>query len=254
VLRVVTLNTWKCDGDYRARLPRMADGLRALDADLICLQEVFACAAPAADTAAWLAEALGMQAVAMPARHRPRAFEGPPVPSSSGLAILARTALPAAERIPLPSDPRDGERIAQAVRLETALGPLRVANLHLTHLRDGADLRRRQLEHLLAWAEDAPGAAPLVLAGDFNATPDAPELAPLRGHRAADWGPDDPDRFPGTVPLGVPGRTPRPVDHVVLLHGAPAFAIRSRQRVLDRADVAGGYASDHAGVLVEIGA
>ncbi|MEE4381425.1 MAG: endonuclease/exonuclease/phosphatase family protein [Pseudomonadales bacterium] len=252
MLRVATLNTWKCEGDYRARLQRMADGLRALDADLLCLQEVFACAAPAADTAVWLAEALGMHAVATPARHGPRAFEGSPVPSSSGLAILARAALPEAERIPLPSDPRDGERIAQAVRLETALGPLRVANLHLTHLRDAAGLRRRQLEHLLAQAEDPAGAVPLLLAGDFNATPDASELALLRAHPAADWGPDDPDRFPGTVPLGVPGRTPRAVDHVVLLRGAPAFSIRSRQRVLDLAD-GGGYASDHAGVLVEIG-
>ena len=62
MLRVVTLNTWKCEGDYRARLPRMAAGLRALDADLVCLQEVFACAAPSADTAAWLADALGLSA------------------------------------------------------------------------------------------------------------------------------------------------------------------------------------------------
>lgn len=254
MLRVVTLNTWKCEGDYRARLPRMAEGLRALDADLICLQEVFACAAPKADTAAWLGEALGMHAVATPARHGPRAFEGGTVPSSSGLAILARTALPEAARLALPSDPRDGERIAQVVRLETALGPLRVANLHLTHLRDGAALRQRQLEHLLEAEEDPTGALPLVLAGDFNAAPDAPELAPLRAHPAADWGPDDPGRFPGTVPLGVPGRTPRPVDHVVLLHGAPGFVIRRRRRVLDRAAHAGGYASDHAGVLVEIGA
>ena len=253
MLRVVTLNTWKCEGDYRARLPRMADGLRALDADLLCLQEVFACAAPAADTAAWLAEALGMHAVATPARHGPRPFEGGPVPSSSGLAMLARTALPEPERIPLPSDARDGERIAQAVRLETARGPLRVANLHLTHLRDGAALRQRQLEHLLTRAEDPTGALPLVLAGDFNATPGAPELAPLRAHPAGDWGPEDPDRVLGTVPLGMPGRPPRPVDHVVLLHGAPALRIRRRRRVLDAADGAGGYASDHAGVLVDIG-
>jgi endonuclease/exonuclease/phosphatase family metal-dependent hydrolase len=253
VLRVVTLNTWKCEGDYRARLPRMAAGLRALDADLVCLQEVFACAAPSADTAAWLADALGLHAVATPARHGPRAFEGGPVSSTSGLAILAREPLPEAERLPLPSDPRDGERIAQAVRLETSVGPVRLVNLHLTHLRDGAALRRRQLEHLLACVEDPAGALPLLLAGDFNATLDAAELAPLRRHPAADWGPDEPEGFPGTVPLGVPGRTPRAVDHVVLLHGGPALAIRRRRRVLDDPDETGGYPSDHAGVLVELG-
>lgn len=38
-MRVATLNTWGMRGDWRARLPVLRDGLRAVDADIVTLQE-----------------------------------------------------------------------------------------------------------------------------------------------------------------------------------------------------------------------
>jgi endonuclease/exonuclease/phosphatase family metal-dependent hydrolase len=38
-MRLVTLNTWGMRGDWTTRLPVLQDGLRALDADVILLQE-----------------------------------------------------------------------------------------------------------------------------------------------------------------------------------------------------------------------
>jgi endonuclease/exonuclease/phosphatase family metal-dependent hydrolase len=51
-MRIVSLNTWKKEGDYSRRLPLMRDGLAAMAPDVVCLQECFF--ADGFDTAAWL--------------------------------------------------------------------------------------------------------------------------------------------------------------------------------------------------------
>ena len=38
-MRLVSLNTWKAEGDYPKRVRAMADGLASLSADVIALQE-----------------------------------------------------------------------------------------------------------------------------------------------------------------------------------------------------------------------
>ena len=65
-MRIVTLNTWKNEGDYARRLPLMRDGLAALSPDVVCLQECFV--ADGFDTAAFLAAELGLHLYAAPAR------------------------------------------------------------------------------------------------------------------------------------------------------------------------------------------
>ena len=40
-MRIVTLNTWKNEGEYERRLDLMAVGLGDLRADVVCLQECF---------------------------------------------------------------------------------------------------------------------------------------------------------------------------------------------------------------------
>ena len=255
---IVTLNTWKGDGDYAARLPLMAEGLAALDADVVCLQECFAAwpgsgADPAAgdgslaDTAAELARRLDLRLFHAPARWKPRVFRGAPRPSTSGLAVLTRLAAGPMEVLQLPSDPRDGERIAQGLEVRTARARLRIVNLHLTHLRDAAALRAEQLAAVLArWGGDGTAT---VLAGDFNATFDDVALAPLRSRDDLDVGPAPPAFWPGTLV----DRPERAIDHVLLLRGDGAgLAIAARRPVLDRPDAAGVHPSDHAGVLVEL--
>ena len=71
-MRIVTLNTWKNEGEYERRLDLMAVGLGDLRADVVCLQECFV--GGGSDTAARLAAALGMRAYPAPARRKLRAW------------------------------------------------------------------------------------------------------------------------------------------------------------------------------------
>lgn len=253
MLRVVTLNTWKCDGDYAARLAAMQRGLAALAPDVICLQECFAAqgspgAEATADTARTLSQALGMHCVQVAAREKTRCFLGAPVASTSGLAILARVPTESPETLTLPSDPADGERIAQAVTLAWGAGRLAVVNLHLTHLRNDA-LRAAQLSAVLArWSPDT---RPLIIAGDFNGAFEDDAFAALRAHPGLDVGPTPPTAWPGTR-IARPGRPA--IDHVFLLRSGSEHEPRivERANALEDIDPGGVHASDHAAVVVDL--
>jgi endonuclease/exonuclease/phosphatase family metal-dependent hydrolase len=238
-LRIVTLNTWKNDGDYGRRLPLMRDGLAALAPDVICLQECFA--AGRADTAAWLADALGLELHAAPARAKPRWHEGRACPSTSGLAILVRGAA-ASARHPLPGHPADGERIAQRLDLVREDRPLRILNLHLTHLRDAPGLRARQLAEALDWAR-ADLAGGLVVAGDLNATATDPALAPLALAPR-------PATLQGAR-VGSEIAQAMAIDHCALVRAGP-WREGEALRGCDTPDPEGWFPSDHAAIGVTL--
>ena len=69
--------------------------------------------------------------------------------------------------VALPSDDRDGDRVAQIAHIDWEGGAI-IANLHLTHLRDAGELRRRQLETLLAHESMQDAERHAILCGDFN--------------------------------------------------------------------------------------
>ena len=239
-MRIVTLNTWKNEGDYTRRLELMARGLADLEPDVICLQECFI--GGGRDTASFLADTMGLCVYPRPARAKARRMDGRSIHSTSGLAMLSRARPISEDAIALPSDPRDGERIAQRADLAAGPGRLRILNLHLTHLADAAELRRRQLQAALQWAEtDASG--PIVVAGDLNARRGDPELAPLAEAL--------PRRQGDTVRRGAAGPPVSAIDHCVLLP-TDALAVTRSQVVLDASEDATCFVSDHAGVLLEI--
>ena len=159
-MRLVTLNTWKGDGAYAGRMDRMAEGLAELAPDVVALQEVLLAPALGCDTAAFLADALGLPAVTLPLRRKRRVVEGRAADSWSGLAVLSRRPILSHRTIPLPDDPRDGERAALAVELDLDGIRVTVVTLHLTHLADGDALRRRQWDAIAAATaeiRDRPG-------------------------------------------------------------------------------------------------
>lgn len=247
---VVTLNTWKNDGDYPRRLPLMRDGLAAMAPDVVCLQECFAAQEGedgGEDTAAWLAGELGMTLHAAPSRGKPRRHGGAEVFSTSGLAILARATDGVCERLELVSDPADGERIGQRLDLVVKGRPLRVLNLHLTHLRGAGALRGQQLRQALDWALEGlaeNALAGLVVAGDLNATADDPALAPLGL-----------EPRPGTLHGARTGeRTPRAaaIDHCMLLRPGGWREV-GLLRGCETPDAEGWFPSDHAAVGVGLG-
>ncbi len=178
-MRIVTLNTWKCDGAYRARLQLMAQGLAALAPDIVLLQEVFASDDGTWDTAAFLASALSMTATHARARHKPRQVEGRLGPSSSGMAVLSRQPPLAHHVLPLPNDAADGERIAQLLRVPGGADGLWLLNLHLIHLPGASALRGQQLQAGLAALHTHAPQTPGLIAGDFNSTPESDEFRQL---------------------------------------------------------------------------
>ncbi len=243
-MRIVTLNTWKNEGDYTRRLGLMARGLQALSPDIVCLQECFA--AQGIDTACTLGTALGLFVLAQPARSKLRPHEGRPTLSTSGLAILSRWAPVDEARLVLASAPADGERIAQRLDIGPPAGPLRVLNLHLTHLRgpEADSLRRRQLEDALAWAGEGAEHG-LVAAGDLNAGARDPALQALGEALAHDL----PPTLLGPRDTSTGGR--QAIDHAVLARPG-GWRVAARARVLDGVDSEGWRASDHAGVMLDL--
>ncbi len=244
MIRVATLNCWKDEGDIRARLPLIARGLANLRADVICLQEVFASADMCVGR--YLARELGLSMAAHPARAKVR--NG--APSTSGLAMLTSWSIQTAEALELPAHAADGQRLAQLVALNSPHGRFGVLNLHLSHLRDeaGAEIRARQLNVAADWARRAD-LAPLIVAGDFNAGADSPELREFVRRHDPDFGPDDAALARSTLRH----RTGASVDHVALVAGATCWRLSAREVVLTEVDpVAGAWPSDHFGVLATL--
>lgn len=270
-LRILTLNTWKQAGDYPLRLAVMRRGLSALSPDLVLLQEAFRTEEPhpeAADTAAALAAACGLESHPAPGRFKQRPWAGRPVLSSSGLAVLSRPGCWVARAdVELPSSPAGGDRRLQLGRWAgdsdgNGTGLL-VGNLHLSHRADETALRARQLAVALEALARGIAAAdtPALLGGDFNAPPDHPSLEPL-AHGLARYGLTGAPcrsggRFPPTHPQPArPDRAGRAIDQLWWLAsagGSRALPVCTTRRVLDRPDSATGvYPSDHAGLLLDL--
>ncbi|MGH7946159.1 MAG: endonuclease/exonuclease/phosphatase family protein, partial [Opitutaceae bacterium] len=135
-LRIVTLNTWKNEGDHPARVRAMGEGLRALQPDIVLLQEVFRTGDGVVDTGRSLAGALGLALAHAPARAKTRRWAGREVSSEAGLAVLARGEIGRRDRLSLPSDERGGERIALFADVTCEGGAKAfVCCTHLSHLR-----------------------------------------------------------------------------------------------------------------------
>jgi endonuclease/exonuclease/phosphatase family metal-dependent hydrolase len=176
-LVVMTLNTWKGDGAYGARLRLMAEEVGRLDPDILLLQECFAAPELGHDTAAALAGATGSHSASWPGRRKIRLCEDAEALSTSGLAVLSRHPIRRSWTMQLPSDPRDGERAALLAEIDHPAGTILAVCLHLTHLADAQALRRRQFESIM---EELAGVSPatlVIVGGDFNAAADAEEFA-----------------------------------------------------------------------------
>lgn len=240
-MRVITLNLWKNEGDLPARLQMVAAECLRLKPDIICLQEVYADAE--FDAGAWLAQALGLSLTSVPARMKQRSG----VLSSSGLALLSSLPLLSQESIDLPTSPADGGRKALFGAFQTGLGPVRIVSLHLSHLNtdEGDLLRQAQLSSIWSWVREG-WEHPIILAGDFNATIDAPCLSWLRTQAP----------FAGTESF-LPSATSfrdRPnalIDHVVLAGRNRVHLSHAALCFKDMEAETGRVASDHFGIVAD---
>lgn len=239
-LTVVTLNIWHDQGDWPRRLSVILDTLRTLHPDVICLQEVLQ-KEGLPNQSATIADSLGY-------RHTFSSVDGPERPKRYGNAILYRHPLAASGVRKL--EPLDDYRTAAYARVEVAGRPLDVYCTHLHHTAEGGAIRATQLGDLLDFVDETRGASPVLLAGDFNAPPDAAELRLLGGTFADAYAETHPEQVGVLVTTlnTALGHTPRRIDY---LFYERALALRPLDtRILFAAPTADGtWASDHFGVV-----
>jgi endonuclease/exonuclease/phosphatase family metal-dependent hydrolase len=241
-LTAVTLNLWHDQHDWPARRAVIVDTLRALRPDVILLQEVLE-KEGLPNQAQQLADSLGY------------AFTFASVdpvggPKRYGNAILSRLPIEATSELKLP--PLDDWRVAAHARLALADGRALDAYVtHLHHTAEGAEIRAEQVAGLLAYIDTTRATtadACVLLGGDFNAQPDAPELAPVFARFADALAFVHPDlELPESATFGpATGTTPLRIDYLFSEPGRlrPAAA----RIVLGAPNSAGVWGSDHCGV------
>jgi endonuclease/exonuclease/phosphatase family metal-dependent hydrolase len=236
-LTVMTYNIHQGrDTDGVLDLDRIADVIRAQNADLVALQEVgrhWSADSAFRDQAADLGRLLSVEFVFGANLDR-----DPPEPGAPrrqyGTAILSSWPVLESRNILLPRTSAENEQRGLLV-LDVELDGARF-RLHNAHLGVSAPDRELQVAAMLAEVDKAT--APHAVVGDFNAPPTAPELAPLFERLRDAWtlaGDGDGFTFPATDPAAR-------IDYVLV----PA------QVGVSAAHVPAELASDHRPLVAEL--
>ncbi len=214
-------------------LARVAAEIRLSGADVVGLQEVdrhFDARSGFADQPAQLAQMLDMQLAYAPNVDLEPSAPGAPR-RQYGTAILSRFPIVSVRHTLLPSAADEQRGLLEAV-LDVGGTAVRFMTTHLDVV--SADVRLRQAGTVAAAV--ARSAEPVVLTGDLNATPDAPEVTTLTALLA--------DTHPGgggfTIPSDVPAAR---IDYVLSALGGtctvPATEVSDHRPVLATVAVPG---------------
>lgn len=177
-VRLLTWNIlWRFDR-WRERAPLILETLKAVDADILALQEVWDDGE--ANQAAHLSGELSLH----------YAYE-PVCPIDGvtfGMAILAKWPIARREAIALPSvSSGDGNRDCRAMfaEIEGPRGPIGVFCTHLSWRPEESHVRQEQVRALAQFVADVAGPGfPPVVCGDFNAVPTSDEIRMMTGEAA----------------------------------------------------------------------
>lgn len=238
-LRVMTYNIQSGHGNLEAT----ATAIRAASADVVALQEVdvhWAERSGFADQAAFLGERLRMHVLFAPIYRLPADSAGQP-PREFGVALLSRfpivtwrndTLTRLSTQVPNPV-PAPAPGLLEAT-LDVQGTRVRVWNTHLDY-RGDPRVRRQQVSEMVA--DIGAADVPTIVFGDLNATPTAPELAPLFARLHDAWSPAFGSGF--TYPADSASKR---IDYVLV---SSRFAVRA-------ATVPDIQASDHRPVIVDL--
>lgn len=238
---LVSLNLYHDKDDWPKRRVQIVRTLKELQPDVITLQEVLQHRS-LQNQARWLASELGYEWYFI---------SGDPVgsPSRYGNAVLTRH--PVTRRGMRLLQPLDDSRTVGFVRIDLQGSPLNVYVTHLHWTDAGAAIRARQVADLMAYMDATSGGIRSLVAGDFNAVADAPELASLRRDFVDTYGSLHPvaDTVSSST-LNLKYFAPRRIDHVFFQRNL--FQPLVSEIVFDRPDAAGTWASDHFGLYAEL--
>ncbi len=251
-LRVVSLNMlhgFPRFDDLQERLDSIAGEINTLQADIVLLQEV-PWTVKTGYAAAYLAERTGMNYVYLRANGNRWTilFE-------EGEAILSRYPLTDPTFVEL--RPRAGFFEHRVALRATTLTPYGEVDLFVTHLTNGdAGVNREQARALMAFVGQRPSTL-AIIAGDFNAQPDSPQIQAL----SQTW-------QDVTMALSLPSSEPtccvddlhqppgepyrQRIDYVFL---AGDWVVHRVERVFDQprqTSTGWLWPSDHAGILVVV--
>lgn len=238
-LVTVTLNIWHDQQDWSVRQAMILDTLRAERPDAVCLQEVLQ-KEGLPNQAQTLAEALGY-------RYTFASVDEPEAAKRYGNAILTPHRVAASGMSKL--EPLDDWRVAAHARLEIGGRGLDVYCTHLHHTGEGGAIRATQLRSLLTFIDETQ-TTDVFLAGDFNAAPDAPELALLRPRFADAYAETHPEKVGVLVTTlnTALGHTPRRIDYLFYDRKSELLPLDTRI-LFDEATADSTWASDHFGVV-----
>jgi endonuclease/exonuclease/phosphatase family metal-dependent hydrolase len=277
-IRVASWNLWWCFGDWRDRLPRILRELSELNADVTGLQETWVVGER--EQAEELATQLGLYWAWVPSTRPERWQERIPDPTDPardalvGNAVLSRWPIltTSSEVLPVGAGREEGRSVLGA-EIDARGGVLPFFTTQLNSNPAHSATRVQQataLARLVHGRTADAGDYPPVLCGDFNAMPDSDEMRLLEGHLTAGpvpdrvlvnaWryypGPPPPTWDPRNPYVAATFEPPATIDHMFV--GPPRTDGRGRVVRVARfaSDPSGGdgWASDHAGVVVDLGA
>jgi endonuclease/exonuclease/phosphatase family metal-dependent hydrolase len=165
MLKVVTINILSDLSRWEERSPLLVHGLAELRPDLVALQEV----SLPENNALWLANQLGFPHVYLSPQTGKMGQE-------EGIAIISR--MPFEYQATL--DLKTQYRVAQCVQVRVGSQPLIFANGHFFWQPGESPERQQQVELFMVWLDSLRVDAPLVVCGDFNATPESASIEHMR--------------------------------------------------------------------------
>ncbi|MFM9837811.1 MAG: endonuclease/exonuclease/phosphatase family protein [Cyclobacteriaceae bacterium] len=256
-IRVVTINTWKCDGNYYKRINELALQLSKLDADIIACQECFMSEAVNADTLKFLADKLHMHYTFARGRVKDRLLENNWIPSSSNLGILSFYPITETHVYDLPCNEEDTDRkILYAKIAITKDRSLELFNTHLTHLTN-SPLKELQFEALITIINANKTNTVQLICGDFNSTINSKNLIDFAKNTSAmdcyQFGNGEEPRY-SLVEEYVKGKQIC-VDHIFAIRpkNERIFSCKNSGVVLDSKGLENNlYSSDHFGIATTL--